>query len=83
MDSFLSKRPTLEQRASQPPCKKPKPAAKQGKVSALVRVASVRPEIRFRFRSIRSIFSDPVPVRFRPNADRIDRIWLSPGKDVF
>ena len=40
MDHFLSKRPTLEQRpASQPPCKKPKPAAKQGKVSALVRVA--------------------------------------------
>ena len=37
---------------------------------------SVRPEIRFRFRfrSIRSIFSDPVPVRFRPNTDRIDRI---------
>ena len=39
MDRFLSKRPTLEQSASQPPCKKPKPAAKQGKVSALVRVA--------------------------------------------
>ena len=39
MDRFLSKRPTLEQRASQPPCKKPKPAAKQGKVSALVCVA--------------------------------------------
>ena len=39
MDHFLSKRPTLEQRASKPPCKKPKPAAKQGKVSALVRVA--------------------------------------------
>ena len=35
----MSKRPTLEQSASQPPCKKPKPAAKQGKVSALVRVA--------------------------------------------
>ena len=35
----MSKRPTLEQRASQHPCKKPKPAAKQGKVSALVRVA--------------------------------------------
>ena len=34
---------------------------------------SVRPEIRFRFR-FRSIFSDPVPVRFRPNTDRIDRI---------
>ena len=32
----------------------------------------MRPEIRFR--SIRSIFSDPVPVRFRPNTDRIDRI---------
>ena len=39
MDHFLSKRPTLEQMASQPPCKKPKPAAKQGKVLALVRVA--------------------------------------------
>ena len=26
------------------------------------------------------IFSDPVPVRFRPNTDQIDRIWLSPGK---
>ena len=39
MDRFLSKRPTLEQRASQPPCKKPKPVAEQGKVSALVRVA--------------------------------------------
>ena len=39
MDRFLSQRTTLEQRASQPPCKKPKPAAKQGKVSALVRVA--------------------------------------------
>ena len=39
MDRFLSKRPTLEQRASQPPCKKPKPTAKQGKVSALVRIA--------------------------------------------
>ena len=36
--------------------------------------SSVRPEIRFR--SIRSIFSDPVPVRFRLNTDRIDRIWL-------
>ena len=39
MDRFLSKRQTLEQRASQPPCKKPKPAAKQGKVLALVHVA--------------------------------------------
>ena len=38
MDLFLSKHPTLEQRASQPLCKKPEPAAKQGKVSALVRV---------------------------------------------
>ena len=44
---------------------------------------SVQPEIRFRFRSIRSFFSDPVPVRFRPNTDRIDRIWLSPGKNAF
>ena len=42
---------------------------------------SVRPEILFRFRSIRSFFSDPVPVRFRKNTDRIDRIWLSPGKN--
>ena len=28
-------------------------------------------------------FLDPVPVRFRPNTDRIDRIWLSPGKNAF
>ena len=26
------------------------------------------------------IFSDPV---LRPNTDRIDRIWLSPGKNAF
>ena len=39
--------------------------------------------IRFRFRSIRSIFSDPVPVRFWPNTDRIDRIWLGTEKNVF
>ena len=36
MDRFLYKHPYLEQRASQPLCKKPKPA---GNVSALVRVA--------------------------------------------
>ena len=29
------------------------------------------------------IFSDPVPVQFRPNTDRVDRIWLNPGKNVF
>ena len=28
------------------------------------------------------IFSDLVPVRFQPNTDRIDRIWLSPGKKI-
>ena len=43
--------------------------------------SSVRPEIRLR--SIQSLFSDPVPGRFQPNTDRIDRIWLSPGKNVF
>jgi len=41
MDRFLSKRPrsASESRATQPPSKRPTPAAKQGKVSALVRVA--------------------------------------------
>ena len=43
---------------------------------------SVRTKIWFRFRSIRSFFPDPVPVRFRSNTDQIDRIWLSPGKNV-
>ena len=44
MDRFLSKRPrsasdSSEPRATQPPSKKPTPAAKQGNISALVRVA--------------------------------------------
>ena len=39
MDRFLSKRPPNANVVSQPPSKKPSPAAKQGKVSALVRVA--------------------------------------------
>ena len=41
MDRFLSKRPPSanDNVLSQPPCKKPSPAAKQGKVSASVRVA--------------------------------------------
>ena len=38
MDRFLSKRPQLSS-VSQPPSKKPSPAAKQGKVTASVRVA--------------------------------------------
>ena len=37
MDRFLSKRPLSS--VSQPPSKKPSPAAKQGKVSASARVA--------------------------------------------
>ena len=28
------------------------------------------------------IFSDSVPIRFRQNTDRIDRIKLSPGFDI-
>ena len=40
--------------------------------------SSVRPEIRFQ--SIWSLFSDPAPVWFQPNNDRIDRIWLGPEK---
>ena len=39
MDRFLSKRSLGLSSVSQPPSKKPSPAAKQGKVSASVRVA--------------------------------------------
>ena len=39
MDRFLSKRPLNADVVCQPPLKKPSLAAKQGKVSALVRVA--------------------------------------------
>ena len=30
-----------------------------------------------------AIFSDPLPVRFRSNTNRIDRTWLSSGKSFF
>ena len=39
MDRFLSKRSPNANVVCQPPSKKPSPAAKQGKVSALVRLA--------------------------------------------